>query len=41
MNALLPLAVRELPLTELDFLTAFSSPGGGYQLQGSLSEDEP
>ena len=41
MNALLPLAARELPLTELDFLTAFSSPGGSYQPQGSLSKDEP
>lgn len=41
MNALLPLAAREFPLTELDFLTAFSSPGGGYQPQGSLSEGEP
>jgi hypothetical protein len=30
MNSLLPLAARELPLADLDFLAAFSSPGGGY-----------
>jgi hypothetical protein len=30
MNALLPLASREFPLADLDFLTAFPSPGGGY-----------
>jgi len=31
MNALLPLAAREFPLTDLDFLTAFSSPSRGYR----------
>jgi len=31
MNDFLPLAAREFPLTDLDFLTAFSSPGGGYR----------
>jgi len=35
MNALLPLAAREFPLTDLDFLSAFSSPGGGYQPEAS------
>ncbi len=30
MNALLPLVAREFPLVDLDFLTAFSSPGKGY-----------
>jgi hypothetical protein len=31
MNNLLPLAAREFPLTDLDFLTAFASPGVGYR----------
>ena len=31
MNALLPLVAREFPLADLDFLTAFSSPGGRYR----------
>lgn len=35
MNGLLPLAAREFPLTDLDFLTAFSSPGGGYRPEAS------
>ena len=35
MNALLPLAAREFPLAELDFLTAFLSPGGGYRKEAS------
>jgi len=35
MNDLLPLAAREFPLTDLDFLTAFSSPGGGYRPEAS------
>lgn len=30
MNGLLPLAAREFPLSELDFLTVFSSPGDRY-----------
>lgn len=35
MNALLPLAAREFPLADLDFLTAFSSPNGEYQPEAS------
>lgn len=35
MNALLPLVAREFPLTDLDFLTAFSSPSGGYRPETS------
>jgi len=35
MNALLPLAARELPLADLDLLAGFSSPGEGYQPQAS------
>jgi hypothetical protein len=35
MNDLLPLAARELPLSDLDFLTSFSSPGGGYKPEAS------
>jgi len=35
MNALLPLATREFPLTNLDFLTSFSSPHNGYRKKGA------
>ena len=35
MNALLPLAACEFPLINLDFLSAFSSPGEGYQTETS------
>ncbi len=35
MNALLPLAAREFPLADLDFLTAFSSPGSRYRPEAS------
>jgi hypothetical protein len=35
MNALLPLAAREFPLVDLDFLTSFSSSGKGYQTETS------
>ena len=35
MNGLLPLAAREFPLTDLDFLTAFSSPSDGYRPEAS------
>ena len=31
MNSLLPLAAREFPLADLDLLTAFTSPNGGYR----------
>jgi Mg/Co/Ni transporter MgtE len=30
MNDMLPLAAREFPLSDLDFLTVFSSPGDRY-----------
>lgn len=33
MNGLLPLAAREFPLSELDFLTVFASPGDRYHPQ--------
>ncbi len=39
MNALFPLAVREFPLTDLDLLATFSTPGQGFAPQ-ALSEDE-
>jgi len=35
MNSLLPLIVREFPLANLDFLTAYPSPGEGYQTEAS------
>ena len=35
MNGLLPLAALEFPLTDLDFLTEFSSPVGGYRPEAS------
>lgn len=35
LNDLLPLAAREFPLTDPDFLTAFSAPGGGYRPESS------
>lgn len=35
MNDLLPLAARKFPLTDLDFLHAFSSPGVGYRPEAS------
>ena len=35
MNALLPLAAREFPLADLDFLTAFSFPNSGYRPEAS------
>ena len=35
MNDLLPLAAREFPLTDLDFLNVFSSPGVGYRPEAS------
>ncbi len=31
MNALLPIAAREFPLAEMDFLSAFAEPGERYQ----------
>lgn len=30
MNALLPIAAREFPLSEIDFLSAFTAPGDRY-----------
>ncbi len=39
MNALLPLAVREFPLADLDLLATFSTPGQGFAPQ-ALSEDK-
>ncbi len=30
MNALLPIAAREFPLSEIDFLSAFAAPGNRY-----------
>ena len=35
MNALLPLVAREFPLSDLDFLTAFPSPGKDNQAESS------
>ncbi len=35
MNGLLPLAAREFPLSELDFLTVFVSPGDRYHPKDS------
>ena len=31
MNAILPIAAREFPLAEMDFLSAFAEPGDRYQ----------
>lgn len=39
MNALLPLAVREFPLADLDLLATFSTPGQGFAPQ-ALAEDK-
>ncbi len=38
LNAMLPIIAREFPLAELDFLSAFASPGDSYAPQ-ALSED--
>lgn len=39
MNALLPMAVREFPLTDLDLLGTFSTPGQGFSPQ-ALTKDK-
>jgi len=38
LNALLPIIARELPLAEVDLLTAFASPGDSYAPQAFSEE---